>query len=1030
MSSPPGSSTERSLYPAITDLIKQIGENFGIKIARATEVRIREELPDIMLRIDSHDLIIQVKINSITKMIDDLVKTYPIVAAKGAGLLLLLFSPETRRIHPFEIDRVAPKLRVKRALLLTSWASKHVEETELENVLRLTFETLREYKKVEKPFVDYTTIALIAREAIEELAGAMRYHIATTPKLLNQAQAIIGNFDFYRAQLSDFIENEEVMNTYIADIVAYIAILCLLFLHATSIKRHGRSLLPQIDNPLSPPQALFDIIRKGVMESQLHKDYRFVTEPFLHILEMFKDVAELTRPALARYLYAIQVLRPEHVKEELLGRIYQEGLPPETRKNLGAFFTNPIAARLLAYLAIDNWDEKVLDPACGSGTLLASAYEIKMEKALTRGLSRREAHELFLKEHLFGIDIMQFAQQLSSINLLLQEVGVSVRPNIFWGDGIEKVLTAIPNPKDDPPQQPPLYVWLKEGMDEYSKLQLEREGYDLVIMNPPFTRRERIPVNERKRLDKLLGEIVRGKVGYWAYFFVAADNVIKLGGKLASVTPEEFFAGRSAESVRRYLFKGEVMKDSRWIKTSSRIYMPCVIVKSNVDVAFSEGALYKDYLVVFRKVHEKKLKDDRCIIVILKKKLDELKGAEKDIAIQVRGLLEKGRATISTESFDAMVLEEISSFTKEFVDNMKPLVAFNTIKGFEFYRNLFNMKGLKRLDEVALLRDYTAQYTGKGFEEYVRRLFIARYETRAPLTTFEFVSESNNLVKLRIKSKKEEILLEVPKSALVHSLRTYAGVKRLDITGEEEYAIVNPKVIREEHLKLGGLIDDKRLDKASMDIKKAYDEVAGHALLVRRAQLTSPNVYWLAFYSDNKIIGPSSPMICMKLKSESPEYYKAMVLYLNSSLAFLQLLAYLAITRGSWVTLHSDQVWSKVRVPDLTSLPRDVLKEVVETFDNIAKTSLNLQPLYLRYTSKSELQRKIDKVAFKMIGLSWSDDQLNTLYDVIKSELDIMQHILEESGKRGKAKREKRDEDEDEEEPTSRQKSLTEWIEK
>jgi sugar phosphate isomerase/epimerase len=119
-----------------------------------------------------------------------------------------------------------------------------------------------------------------------------------------------------------------------------------------------------------------------------------------------------------------------------------------------------------------------------------------------------------------------------------------------------------------------------------------------------------------------------------------------------------------------------------------------------------------------------------------------------------------------------------------------------------------------------------------------------------------------------------------------------------------------------------------------------------------------------------------------------------------------------------------------VRVPDVTSLPRDVLKEVVKTFDNIAKTSLNFQPLYLRYTSRSELQRKIDKVAFKMIGLSWSDDQLNTLYDVIKSELDIMQRILEESGKRGKAKRGKRDEDEDEEGPTSRQKSLTEWIEK
>ncbi len=37
----------------------------------------------------------------------------------------------------------------------------------------------------------------------------------------------------------------------------------------------------------------------------------------------------------------------------------------ETRKNLGAFYTKPEAARLLASLAIDRWDAKVLDPACG-----------------------------------------------------------------------------------------------------------------------------------------------------------------------------------------------------------------------------------------------------------------------------------------------------------------------------------------------------------------------------------------------------------------------------------------------------------------------------------------------------------------------------------------------------------------------------------------------------------------------------------------------------------------------------------------
>jgi hypothetical protein len=641
-------------------------------------------------------------------------------------------------------------------------------------------------------------------------------------------------------------------------------------------------------------------------------------------------------------------------------------------------------------------------------------------------MGRREAHELFLQKHIVGIDVMQFAKELTSINLALQDVEAPVEPKVYWGDGIEKMMSAL----DDPPRQASMYEYfIERDRERYREHELAMEGLDLVIMNPPFTRRENIPKSERKKLSDLLGDIVRGKVGYWAYFFAAANNVVKPSGKLASVTPEEFFVGRSAESVRRFLLRGEVMRDGEWVKVSRRVYVPQVIVKSTIDVAFSEGAHYRDYLVVFRGKLEGELKDDdRCMVVILKKKLDELKDMEKDIAMQIRGS-KGGASVIIGDPFDVIMLDKVSSLIQEFIDNMKPLVGFNTVKGFEFYQQLLNMESLKRLDEVARLRDYTAQYTGRGFEEYVRRLFIPRYETRAPLVSFEFVSEAAGSVKVRIKGKgKKETSFNIPNEGLVHSLRTYANVKSIDITGEEEYAIVDPSTVDKKYLKLSGLIDEEKLGKASEDIKKAYDEIAGHVLLVRRARLTSPNMYWLAFYSDNKIIGPSSPMICMRLEGESPEYYKALTLYLNSSITFLQLLACLAMAEGGWVTLHSDQVWSKVRVPDVTSLPRSVLEEALQTFNEVAKATANLQPLHLRYASKSELQRRIDKAALKMMGVNWDDMQLSALYDTIRSELDVMQRILEEAQKRRKIERRKGGEEEDEEEAGPEEKRLTEWM--
>jgi predicted RNA methylase len=1026
-----GSLTERSFYPYIVELAKRIGDELGVEVTGFSEVRIRDKFPDIKLdlktHMETHSLIVQVKIDSEAKLLDDLVKTYPVATSRGAGLLLLLLTPEARRISPAELEKVVPRLRVRKALLLSSWASKHIDEAELESILKNVVGSMKEFERVKRPAVDYTTVALVAREAIEELAGVIRRHIVTTPKLMDQAQAIVGSFDFYKSLLSDFVKEEEVAKTYVADIMAYITVLALLFLHVASVKRFGRSVLPRIDNPLTVPRGLLDAVESRVRASQLYGEYSFIVEPFIYVLNVLKAVAEPVEYTLARYLYAVQALRPEYVSEELFGRIYQEGLPPETRKNLGAFFTNPVAARLLAYLAVERWDERVLDPACGSGTLLVSAHEAKMEKALERGLSRSEAHRLFLEEHIVGIDVMQFAKELTSINLSLQSVETPVEPRILWGDGVMKMLSAVASPGDDPPQRRSIYEWVKEDMERYLRTQLTREGFDLVIMNPPFTRRERIPSSERDKLEKALGNIVRGKVGYWAYFFASADNVIKLGGRLAAVTPEEFFFGSSAESVRRYLLKGEISKDGKWVKELPRVYVPQVIIKSAVEVAFSEGAFYRDYLVVLRKVREGEVeKYNRCVVVTLKKKLEELKGVEKTIVTQIKSLLQTPSSTIvSNNIYDAVVLDDISAFVDKHIRNLKPLVFFNSVKTLDLFHRIVTAPRLKHLDEVADLRDYTCQYTGTGFEEYCRRLFISRYESRAPKLSFEYVSEDANSIEIRV--VKSNATFTVPKDACVHSLRTYAGIRHMDVTGEEEYAIIKPQVINERFLISAGLVDKTKLYRASNDIKSAYEAIAGNILLVRRARITSSNLYWLALYSSNKIIGPSSPMICLKLKNERDDYYKALTLYLNSSLALIQLLAYLAMTEGGWVTLHSDQTWSNVLVPDLESLPKDVLHDAVRIFNEVAKTEKGLTPLYSRYSSGSELQKKIDRVALKMIGLEWSDGQLDELYSAIKFELDVMQRILEESQKGRRGKRVEKPEDYgDEVEP--KQRSLVEWI--
>jgi len=159
--------------------------------------------------------------------------------------------------------------------------------------------------------------------------------------------------------------------------------------------------------------------------------------------------------------------------------------------------------------------------------------------------------------------------------------------------------------------------------------------FDVVIMNPPFTRRERIPA-KTEELAKLVPE-VKGKTGYWAYFVVAADKVLKEDGTLALVIPEEFFAGGAAKSVREYLFH--------------RGYRVKYVVKSTAELAFSESALYRDYLIVLKRAKDS---STPLTLILLNKKLDEIKSKTGEITEDIRSFVVSSGSSRRTADFTAL----------------------------------------------------------------------------------------------------------------------------------------------------------------------------------------------------------------------------------------------------------------------------------------------------------------------------------------------------------------------------------------
>ena len=94
---------------------------------------------------------------------------------------------------------------------------------------------------------------------------------------------------------------------------------------------------------------------------------------------------------------------------------------------------------------------------------------------------------------------------------------------------------------------------------------------------------------------------------------------------------------------------------------------------------------------------------------------------------------------------------------------------------------------------------------------------------------------------------------------------------------------------------------------------------------------------------------------------------KALAIYLNSSISLLQLISFMAETEGAWVTLHGNQVWSHIHIPDLENLNAGLINKALSLFSEIRK--LEVEPLYERIRKYDSLQKSIDDLALEMIWI-------------------------------------------------------------
>ena len=282
-------------------------------------------------------------------------------------------------------------------------------------------------------------------------------------------------------------------------------------------------------------------------------------------------------------------------RHDLAGRIFNRLVAD--RKLLAAFYTSIPAATLLAGLALspDKWDDvdwsdvaalghlRVVDPACGTGTLLMAAYhQILQNHASSSNAAPEDAalHKVLVENILFGADVVQAAIHLTAATLAAMSPSVSF-------DQMELHTLRIGVDEDGRVSLGSL-DWLQasETQSFFSATEeqvgaisgtgslVSRPRANLVISNPPYTRRGAdgssedaiarvfsIPSGDEESMNEIrrrTGELLRGTPanqigGHGTSFLVLADRMVSLGGRIAFVLPATSLMGESWRGVRQML---------------------------------------------------------------------------------------------------------------------------------------------------------------------------------------------------------------------------------------------------------------------------------------------------------------------------------------------------------------------------------------------------------------------------------------------------------------------------------------------
>jgi len=626
------------------------------------------------------------------------------------------------------------------------------------------------------------------------------------------------------------------------------------------------------------------------------------------------------------------------LRHDLMGRIYHTLLLGNIAKYYATYYTSIPAASLLARLSLENdnpswmidWSNpvdiskfRICDLACGSGTLLSAAYTTIVDKHVISSASKeqdpdvKELHSKLMENTLWGFDVLSYAAHLTVTTLALHNTESTFDDaNIFVLPlgiiGKEKrmgsldllstnelsILTTLTQER---------IAAERKGIKSTRKAVVKVPKFQLIIMNPPFTRSVGgnllfgdLPKSERNKLQNELKDLHKkqkisgiGQAGLGADFIVLGDKYLMAGGRLALVAPRSLLSGVSWHKIRQLLVDNY---DIEFILTSHQ---------PPNDWNFSENTDLSECLLVARKKTEEKKEKKTVIINFWTKPSNQVEST----------ILSKSMIAISKAS---------STDIYDFLEN--PNASFHEIKA-----------GRKKFGEAYVV-------SKNLLEEYISTWGAISPFAQSFLNSisFEFISSGV----LSIPSSPTSAFFPIkPLGTILETCgpdRSQVHHSFSKTTSRTPYpAFWGHKSNYINRIALEPNVNLKPKPGKQKSAQKLWNSGSGR-LLVAEGLWLNANKLVAVFISTKVLSNVWWPLQLRKEKTKDrasvsrEEHEKIQALWLNSSLGLLGLLSFRQDTRGGWIGLKKEPL-NLVPILDVTQLNKEKVDQIITLYNQMSR---------------------------------------------------------------------------------------------